>query len=153
MEATSLLLVLMALLPVEMLPDSTIDIQDEAIIPFINCKLPEISHNLEIIRTPKPMVPLGAFGVLPTLGKFLVPSEGLKLVKEILKFKKLWNLNLYNTLKSCDQIMETLERDQQLKMCLEGLASMYEDYFLNKIHSILVPKRRQFIIRVDPPER
>jgi hypothetical protein len=81
MEATSLLLVLMALLPVEMLPDSTIDIQDEAIIPFINCKLPEISHNLEIIRTPKPMVPLGAFGVLPTLGKFLVPSEGLKLVK------------------------------------------------------------------------
>jgi hypothetical protein len=153
MPVTNSLLLLMCLLPVDMLPESTMDIADETIIPYINNRLPAISKELTIVMSPKPMLPLDAFKVLPALAASLAPRDGLLLVMEILKFKSLWNINLYNTLQSCDTLMETLDRGEQLRMCLWGLLTVYEEYFLTKIHRILVPKRRQFIIKVDPPEK
>lgn len=126
---------------------------DEALIPYIVNKLPRIQRELTVIHSPKPMLPLNAFRILPTLAASLAPRDGLLLVMEILKFKSAWNINLYNTLQSCDTLMETLDKAEQLRMCLWGLLNVYEEYFLAKLHRILVPKRRQFIIKVDPPER
>jgi|JI61114BRNA_FD_contig_21_10189378_length_1064_multi_4_in_0_out_0_1 hypothetical protein len=98
---------------------------DEALIPYINNKLPKIDRDLTVVFSPKPMLPLTAFRILPSLATSLAPRDGLLLVMEILKFKGLWNINLYNTLQSCDTLMETLDKGEQLRMCLWGLLNVY----------------------------
>lgn len=125
MPTTNGLMLLMCLLPVEMLPESTIDMADEALIPFINNKLPRIDRDLVVVHSPKPMIPLTAFRNLPALATSLAPRDGLLLVMEILKFKSLWNINLYNTLQSCDTLMDSLDKGEQLRMCLWGLLNFY----------------------------
>ena len=84
----------LVLIPDEFVPYSSLDISDAGYLKYIKNKLPIIDEQLilsNIVFSPNPILKLNIFKLLPQIIDQLPLESSIELIKQLCKFKPLWN--------------------------------------------------------------
>ena len=90
------------LLPETLIPLYNFDITDAEYLKYIKTEVPIINDELiysNIVYSPQPIIKLNLFSTLPNLVSLLSLDESMKLITCLVKYKKLWNMNIKKAFK------------------------------------------------------
>lgn len=90
------------LLPETLIPLYNFDITDAEYLKYIKTEVPTVNDELiysNIVYSPQPIIKLNLFSTLPNLVSLLSLDESMKLITCLVKYKKLWNMNIKKAFK------------------------------------------------------
>lgn len=90
------------LLPETLIPLYNFDITDAEYLKYIKTEVPIINDEIiysNIVYSPQPIIKLNLFSTLPNLVSLLSLDESMKLITCLVKYKKLWNMNIKKAFK------------------------------------------------------
>ena len=113
----------LVLIPEYCLPVSNLDIVDAAYLKYIKNEPPVITEEMilsNIVYTPNPIIKLNLFKLLPKMIENLPLEESIELVKQLCKYKPLWNTYIRETVENFNRMLDSVEKERKLMLCLEG---------------------------------
>ena len=112
----------------------------------------ELVHS-NIVFSPSPIIKLDAFRLLPKMITLLPLEASIEIIKQLCEFRKLWNPHIYEAVDCFDKMLDAVEKEKRLSLCLEGYQASREPFYFEHIARILTPQRPDFIIRLELPEK
>ncbi len=70
--------------------------------------------------TPIPIIKLNLFKLLPQIIEQLPLEQSIELIKQLCKYKSLWNTNIIETVDNFNKKLDGVEKERKLMLCLEG---------------------------------
>lgn len=103
--------------------------------------------------TPNPIIKLNLFKLLPQVIEQLPLEQSIELIKQLCRYKPVWNSYIRETVENFNKMLDSVEKERKLMLCLEGYNASKEDLYFEHICRILTPQRTNFIIRLEIPEK
>lgn len=115
-------------------------ISDETILPHV-------------VLSPNPIIKLSMFRLLPHLIKLLPLESSMEVVRQLCRYRPLWNPYIRESVDCFDRMLEEVEKERKLTLSLEGYAASQQSLYFEHIYRLLTPQRPSFIIRLEIPEK
>jgi hypothetical protein len=90
-----------------------LDINDPGYLKYIKTVLPIINEDFilsNVVFSPNPIIKLNLFKLLPQIIEQLPLESSIELIKQLCKFRPLWNTYIRETVESFDKMLDEVEK-------------------------------------------
>lgn len=71
-----------------------------------------------MVFSPNPIIKLNLFKLLPQIVQQLPLESSIELIQQLCRYRPLWNTYIRETVESFDRLLDEVEKERKLMVCL-----------------------------------